>query len=331
MQQLSRCTKPLGRTLMRDDMLYANFSATGFETNIICSGEVSLSLICNTEDSCRITVVIDGDEQNSFKLFVKNGENKLKLAEGLADGSHTIKVVKLTESMIAQIKFCGLEFDGEVGERPKDKPIKLEVYGDSITCGYWNETTDRDVTGMLRGDYEDGYNSYAAIAAKLLNAEYQAVSMSGWGLVMGYGPNPDALLPKVWDKTIPSTDRSVDWDFSNYVADVVVVNLSTNDTSAYTDENGLFTRKFFEDKAVWMLTQLREKYPDAYIIWANGLMGEGHFAGEIKSAIARCNDDKMSYFVMPLDNFGGEWHPTMKGHIAAGNALYEEIKRIMKI
>ena len=93
------------------------------------------------------------------------------LAENLEEGAHTIRVCKLTEPFTTSLGFVSLETDGYFLNRPKDRALKLEVYGDSITVGHKNMRTTAEEPDDSADKIQNGCMTYAWLAAEKVNAE----------------------------------------------------------------------------------------------------------------------------------------------------------------
>lgn len=74
-------------------------------------------------------VVLDGEiYNNSFPVR----ERKLyKLVEGIEQGEHNLELIKRTEAFVGTASFYGFEiFNGQILEQPKEKNLKMEIFGD---------------------------------------------------------------------------------------------------------------------------------------------------------------------------------------------------------
>ncbi len=82
---------------------------------------------------------------------------------------------------------------------------------------------------------------YAYLTAKELDAEYRVFSQSGWGVCNTWDNNPNGALPKYYRQIcgLMKSDMNEElggnenFDFSSWQPDVIVVNLGTNDASAF--------------------------------------------------------------------------------------------------
>ncbi len=322
MKELDGAYRPLGRTLLQNDSLVFDYTCSGFELALYCKGVVTATMQWRGLYG-KIGVWVDGKEQTQISL--QNGENKLILAHGLIEGEHIIRVEKLSEASRAGAQVDNIGFNGAPAIAPLPSPCRLVAIGDSLTAGLWNETYAHEVHDELneQGFYQDGSQTWAALTAQNLDMEYTAIAFSGWGVLRGYGNFPENNVPRVLDCTAPFSCPDEKWDYSDD-ATVVVINLSTNDSSVYNDESskGLPTKEDFLAAAKKLCAHMREKYPTAPIIWANGFSGIGAFEDEIKEAVS---GDNMHYLVLPCNQEGGQWHPTLEGHALASQYLTQFI------
>src|SRR6187402_2437155 len=148
------------------------------------------------------TVVVDGVVGPKF---VSTGGFD-SLATGLAQGVHEVEVYRRTEAHLGESSLLGLDVgSGELLAPSAPPKRRLEIIGDSITCGYGNEGAD-NTCGFTPGT-ENHYLTYGALAARALGAELSTVAWSGKGVVCNYGDAPDSCtdpLPTYYDRTLPN-------------------------------------------------------------------------------------------------------------------------------
>lgn len=200
---------------------------------------------------------------------------------------------------------------------------KIQVLGDSITCGVGNLYVSGDATQSL--DYEDGCQTYATMLAEQFHAELDLVAISGIGV--GNSQNqPWPLLP-VYKKADNSSNIS--FDFESFVPDVVIISLGTND-----DACGNTGDEFYANACEYIYT-IRENYPKAYILWTYGVMSQNNINNIRKVIIdlKALGDDRL-YFV-PLDKPSGDelplglyGHPSLKTHQRMASVLANQIKQL---
>lgn len=113
-------------------------------------------------------VVVDG--KPAAVLTPKGGTHVYSVYRGTG-GPHTVSLVKRTEALFGTTPFLGFQLarGGSLLPLPARPRRRLEVIGDSISCGYGNEA--RDQTEHFSAATENAYLTYGAIAARTLGAE----------------------------------------------------------------------------------------------------------------------------------------------------------------
>lgn len=128
---------------------------------------------------------------------------------------------------------------------------------------------------------------------------------------------------------------SVDWDFSKFVPDFIVINLGTNDWS-YTGRDETLIREYI-DGYVKFLGKVRKDNPGAHIICALGLMGQD-LCEAVETAVSeyteQSGDSNVSSFRLTMQDgnkngYAADWHPTAASHDIAAAEMAAEIQRIM--
>jgi lysophospholipase L1-like esterase len=264
------------------------------------------------------TVVVDGQAQPKY---VPSGGLDT-IAEGLADGEHVLEIYRRTEANQGESTFRRIEVeDGELLAPPAPPPRRIEIVGDSISCGYGNEGTDNNC--RFSADTQNHYLTYGAIAARAVAAELSTIAWSGKGVVCNYGDDASSCtnpLPTYYDRTLPNRADSL-WNFSKRPADAVVVNLSTNDFSTSLDP----TQEEFESAYVTLLERIRAAHPNAVILCTVGPMLTGsdlstarRYIGNAVKARVEAGDDRVATIEFaPQDASNGhgcDWHPSLRTH-----------------
>jgi len=267
------------------------------------------------------TVVIDGEVQPP--LTTGPGEQSHPLAAGLPAGEHVIEMYRRTEGSFGASTFVDVALEGELLPPPA-VGRRIEVIGDSITCGYGNEGPDEFCN--FSADTENHYLSYGAVAARMVGAEVVTVAWSGKGMVNNYGDDTFEPMPQIYDRRIASEPDA--WDFS-WQPDVVVINLGTNDFSTDGDPGeGEFVAAY-----VAFLEHLRSVYPDAFLLPIAPMLGGDEATmvnGYIQSAIdmrAGAGDTNMAFADVNVDpiGWGCDYHPSVATHAAMAELLADEL------
>ncbi len=267
------------------------------------------------------TVLVDGQLQPT--LATSPGEQSYPLAQGLPAGEHTVEFYRRTEGGPGETVVLGVDLEGELLAPP---PVerRIEVIGDSITCGYGNE-------GIAPCDFSDEtenhYLTYGAIAARTLGAEISTVAWSGKGMVNNYGDNVDKPMPEIYDRTVASD--AAPWSFA-WQPDVVVINLGTNDFSTDGDP----AENVFVPAYVQFMAHLRDVYPDAFILAISpSLWGEeaAMVDGYLQSAVDQrhmAGDPEVGFANVNVEWIGSgcNGHPSVATHEAMGAKLAQTLQ-----
>ncbi len=273
------------------------------------------------------------DESEPVKIHLAKPTTDYLLSNSLTDTLHRLTLVRLTEGSQGTDIFEGIILDNgaSLATLPKKNRKIIEFYGNSITCGYGNETTN--TADGFKPEQENFYYTYASDASRLLDADCIGISISGIGMYRNYGGpvtgSPDNMLTR-YDHIL-FYDNNKKWDFTGYTPDVVCINLGTNDTST-----GLFDEAIFADSCRSLLEKLRNHYPDARIVYLTGPMMNSANTKKVTDAVQgifhELNDPKLSLFQMSIQTgefgFGGDYHPTVAQHWKNALELVNYLKGI---
>lgn len=266
-----------------------------------------------------IGVIIDG-EQRKLRLPDTDAAVCLTLGENLGSGRHELTVFKRMDSCHT-ITFLGLCIEkNAVLELPKALPVRrIEVYGDSVSAGEVSEATD--YVGMPdpdhQGEFSNSWYSYAAIAARQLNAQLHDIAQGGIALLKqtGWFAAPNYIgMEDVWDKVQynPETGPVTLWDFGRYTPHVVIVAIGQNDNHPedymaddYDGQKAARWRRHYER----FLGRLRETYPKALIIAATTILSHDSRWDQAIDAVCRnMNDEKIVHFLYERNGVGTPGH-----------------------
>lgn len=202
-----------------------------------------------------LQIIVDGGSPTVLALG--KGPAQYTLASGLAEGTHRVEVVKRTEGYFGAVRFLGFQLDA--GRRlaaptPRQR-LKIEFYGDSNVAGYSSESIG-DV-GQPR--FENNYFAYPGITARMLDAEYQCIGWSGATIA----PGSSLPVQSFWNRVLPQ-DSNLLWDFSRFDADVVVINVGSNDS--YDGDNRDAVMAGWQDL---ITNHIRVVHPRAHVVLAD--------------------------------------------------------------
>lgn len=289
-------------------------AASGIEFNAYCKGDVRLKLESNGETY--FSVWIDGIRKSN-RIHAADGESTVTIARYLAEGEHSIRILKQTDSRLSRTVLKELDLTGRLEAPPAERPLYIEFIGDSITSGYGNLTSGKptDVGSSL---YEDATQSFAFLAAEALNADCSLVSCAGIGVVQGY---VDFNISDFYPCTSYYRDRSVKFT-AGRIPDVVVINLGTNDLSKKADAQE------FSAGVKALTDSVHSLYgDDVPIVWAYNMMNEGN-STLVRSLFRTLGGEAAGYFSVALgrDTAGGNSHPSLEGHKTSAGILAGYLK-----
>jgi len=281
-----------------------------------------------------VNIIVDGKTETKVEL--KRKATWLKGARGLEPGEHTIEVVKRTEAYAGTVRFFGVSVQGILLEPPPRPERRLEVIGDSITCGYGNEasiTTTNKYTEPNTGFHsknEDISQAYGTFLGKRFDAEVMSSCISGTGIYRNNDGTTTSTYPDRYGRTLPDDEQST-WDPSSFVPDIIIINLGNNDFNVLDADKVPTAPEAEPFKAAYasFVGRLLQLYPSAHIICSIGpMMNDNYPEGRqhwtkmqdyVSTMVASLGDPRVHYFAYtPImsDPYGEDWHPTAKSHAA---------------
>ena len=338
--------KLIGRVMPLEDTLWLVLSGTGVEFSVTGKFVKVTFLADDTwsgapENRARVAVYVDGKRVTDELL--DQPEMTVTAFNCEREETHTIRIIKLSESAMSTCGISGIETDGEI-HPTEQKDMLIEFIGDSITCGYGVDDEDRDhhfATGT-----EDVTRAYAYKTAQTLDADYSMVSFSGYGIVSGYTATGEKLgnqlVPDYYEKLGFSfgtykgeyKPQNISWDFTRRQPDLIVLNLGTNDMSYVLDKSD--RREEYITGYLTFLKTIRRNNANAKILCVLGIMGEA-LCSAVEETVERykkeTGDAVISYMgftdQLPEDGYVADWHPTETTHVKAAEKLAGQIERIM--
>lgn len=323
MYEVKNDVKVQGRSAPDGTGITFDNTGNGLLFNADCEGTVSLNLTvlvneyAASEDfyNCYFTVYVDGKLAQQRAKVTGDPSQRVKvdlvLAEGLERGEHTFEVYKQSANWLIGITLNTIKLSGVLTERPADNAVLIDFVGDSITEGYGNIWTQDMTVAIQSQECEDGMQTYATLAARSLGVDYSITAAGG------------ATIAESRESYVTATKRrNQNWGFERK-ADIVVINLGTNDRSELSNNQ-------MQNAVTAMIELVKQKNPDAKVVWAYGLMGEEK-SPQIKAALEAAGGEAAGYYYcsLPYNGAGGGAHPSVEGHKAAADVLTDFIKDIM--
>jgi len=251
---------------------------------------------------------------------------------------HTISCGRNNEASYGDSIISGitLEDNGQllqaIDPNANNNMIRFEAIGDSITAGY-KVLVPAGVSDPATIANQDVFQTYIRYMADAWGTtDYQVIAKSGVS-ILDYGTT-GIVMPREWpcreywdgwEGNCPGL-----WDFSDWQADVVTINLGTNDFAF-----GNPTQEQFRQGYLSFIQQVRSKYPNALIACIEPIQhscnGESFplltgIVNGLEQAVSDMNDQKVIYYetgrtedpwldcTLSTQDFMDFTHPTVQGN-----------------
>ena len=341
------------------------WTGSGIEINVRAS-ELWVEVL---SDYCLYETWVDViiDNQLSQHFMLPKGKSTLCLFRGMNTKEiKNVKFIRDTQAMSDDeynlFQILWLATDGTF-EWLNDYSLRIEFIGDSITSGEGCSGREREMD-WNSACFHAFYN-YTYITAMQLNADYHCICQSGWGVYCSWDGNIYKNIPDHYhqicgvingkrNKKLGAMNK---WNFSNWIPEIIVINLGTNDAISFKNqtwidpktntknfmrinEDGSFNKndeKKISDAIISFLKIIRKYNPNSYILWAYGMMGL-----ELKQIIYKSiylysnetKDNRLSFICLPEAakyGYGSREHPGRNTHIVAAKVLTKWISSHLDI
>lgn len=349
-----------GRTVPGARPLPLFFNGSAVELNV--SGSELWADLEVSWQNLEMWVTVEVNGKLMSRQMLMPGSQSLCLFRGMSpEPVKNVRLTRETQAMVEDEDCClivhGFQADGSFHPVPKKK-YTLEFVGDSITSGEgtYGSKDEYDWIPMYMSYSRD----YAKMTADALDADAHIISKGGWGVLSAWDNNPDCNIPSRYKQLCgiccgsknESFGAFAPYDFTVRKTDAVIVNLGTNDASAFRQPawhdpaTGLTFKQHlnpdgtyreedlnrFEDAVVSFLHMLRKHNPQAHIVWCYGMLGyELSFA--INDAITRytreSGDHNVIFLQLPNtteETVGSNGHPGELSHRRAARVLTEYLR-----
>ena len=248
-------------------------------------------------NSCSISLQSLVDHQNYVSLELDGKYiGRIRIEKGEAKSFpisisekkkiHHLSIYKATEAANGGILFAGTT--AKLIESPKPKTNKkIELIGDSITCGYGN---DASTIPCGTGDWFDQHNAYWAygpVLSRALDLDFVLSSVSGYGMYRNWNDEHllEPIIPDVYENLYLNTDRSKPYDFK-FQPDLVSICLGTNDLSEGDGKKPRlpFNEEKYVSNYIEFIKTVYKHAPNTRIVLLNSPM----VSGERNATLVKC-------------------------------------------
>ena len=294
--------------------------ANGFE---VCFFGTALKMKM-TGSASRYSVFVDGasdPEENIINIGTDGTDGIFTLASFEEAGVHRVKVLKRNQEDLGINNFFSLTVeDGGLLDPTPQYTLKMEIYGDSITCGH----------GAMRGtagdsmslEVDNGLGTYAALAAMELGAEFRVFSKSGLGLYTNPYGSTTWLKDIYGDVSVGSREA---YAAEKYIPDIIVINIGTNDIwtgAAGSAGNTPFNAEDFKNAYLQFVRNLAARYEgkDIQFFCCSGMMENG-LAPFVADIVATLEAEGFDIHAVTLNRTTSNGHPLITEHRTGANIL----------
>lgn len=365
MKEALGLVKTWGRTYWdeQEGVLYSNYTCGAFELEF--QGRelaVEFSAVPDTfvppnlageqpprEDWPFISVFLDGAETPCRRVQVRDGE-RVSVFRGDGEERRRVRIVKLNENFRTCLGIRAFYTDGTLLPFEKERRDVIEFIGDSITCGFGNDT--QDVSHEYAAAEQDGWMTHGAIAARTLGLEPRFVCVSGISIenvtpmpgfycMRDLYPYADRVIQdKLAQKRGQSAEDYRPFDFAGNPARYVVLNLGTNDANQiYFRPDKEQAELDFEQNYARFVAEIRSlNGPDTVIICALGCM-DYYLYDKIAMIVEKLRKEtgdrrlfllKYNKMMNMGPDAGGCLHPTVYRHRLMAEDLVKKIRSIQE-
>ncbi len=249
--------------------------------------------------------VVEIDSVQPFTVNFTAADSVITLADNLTDSAHKARITYAIE---------GYEFI------PEFRGFYISRGGSMLTG---------DPNNDFSYDTENHTLTYAHLTGRALDADVNIVARSGIGIYRNFGGDrkgTDHTMPAEYDNTMLYRPE-VKWDFTQFVPDIICINLGTNDTSLDNYDIAIYEREYRK-----FLARLRHLYPQAKIVLLTGSMLGGKALDDIKGALDRIaadNDRTYRFDMSPQTGdlgYGAAYHPSA----AQARKMADELTRYLR-
>ena len=274
-------------------------------------------------------------------------EQWLTLYECEEEKTVDLRIVKVSENARGKLGIAEIETDGTILPVPEEKKVRMEIVGDSITCGFGSESPANAFA--FHTMEENGWTTYASLAARELGYEWSVISESG---IMAAKPEKPFMPMHAMEDIYAYTDELYEkkhgkeltkWDFEQNHNDIVVINLGTNDANPmrfYRDFNEIEGMElWFHDRYKEFVKQIRAlNGPETQIVCSLGSI-DYYLYHRIRDVVEELKeetgDENLYVFefipvIAMMEGYGAAGHPSAKTHERMGRELACFLRKIRK-
>ena len=233
-----------------------------------------------------------------------------------AKAAHQVILQKRTEGEQGITTISEFTTDGEFlqADAPKDRII--EYIGDSYTCGYGTESSNKE---RFKPETENQNLTYACAVARYFDADQIVTAHSGMGIVRNFNSKfTDYCMPERYTQTF-DTDKERKWDAKGcpLKPGITVIYLGTNDFSrGMQPAERLFVKNYIK-----LLNEIKDNYGDAHPVLCLVPKHDPLMLEYVRKVQDSCGLKNVHVAALSpsvhnnVEDMGADGHPNYNGHL----------------
>lgn len=298
-----------GRSIDTSSGISADWSASGIEFNATYTGIISVTGEAASKD-VMFRVYVNGKETGSIIFTTTTSTKKLPGTKSDEQTTANIRLVRVQYVKDGLVTLKTVKLSGNIHTWQEERKF-IEFIGDSITCGYGSITND---------DQKDGSRTFAYVAACELGIDYSMVAISGIGVNKSTSQHSGGTIGDFYKYNTWYRSKTKLYE-PEKKADLVVVNLNTNDNSKGATKNA------YKQDLKALLTDIRSIHGEnVSIVWIVGQMTDVDTSvnGWLVEVFEELGGESAGLYIMETtkNNQGGRDHPNYNSHkVTAGHLV----------
>lgn len=322
------CFLRLGRYEKNDRLCRLWWSGSGIRLRAACTWLEIDAEAFEADQAPWIGILADGAPVARFPLLP--GKRRYPVLCGM-DPAYAHEIAILRDSQPVEDEpappiLRAVYSDGKL-EAARERGRLIEFIGDSLTVG---EGTLGPSSAMeWRTVWMSNMCAFPSLVAERLDAEKRVLALGGWGVWRSWDGHAEHRIGRIYERLCAvNACGDKPYAFEERAADAVVINLGTNDGSTFIKEEHAGE---LIDRAAELLRMVRLHQPQAYILWAYGLCGQGMtpYLREAVDRVRSAGDRRLDF--LPLEDCGGDLgsreHPGRAAHARAAERICECLER----
>ena len=242
---------------------------------------------------------------------------------------HQVIIQKRTEGEQGITTISEFITDGEFlqADAPKDRII--EYIGDSYTCGYGTESSNKE---RFKPETENQNLTYACAVARYFDAEQIVVAHSGMGIVRNYNSKfTDYCMPERYTQTF-DTEKEPVWDAKScgLKPDITIIYLGTNDFSrGMQPAERLFVKNYIK-----LMKEVKDNYGEGHPILCMVPKHDFLMFEYVRKVLDSCRLKNVHMLALGqsvhdnVKDMGADGHPNYSGHLKIAHNVIPYVSTI---